>query len=59
MLNDISRPDIGFDAAENEVTIVTAGAEHSVPKGPKSAVAATILDRVQTLRSEAREVTGR
>jgi len=49
--NDITRPGIGFDAAENEVTIVTAEGEQSVPRGPKSAVAATILDRVEALRA--------
>ena len=31
MLNDISRADIGFDSAENEVTIVTDGHEQPVP----------------------------
>jgi phosphopantothenoylcysteine decarboxylase / phosphopantothenate---cysteine ligase len=52
VLNDISRADIGFDSAENEVTIVTPGHEHPVPLGPKSAVAAAILDLVQELRSD-------
>ncbi|MEK6227859.1 MAG: bifunctional phosphopantothenoylcysteine decarboxylase/phosphopantothenate--cysteine ligase CoaBC [Actinomycetota bacterium] len=52
VLNDISRTDIGFDSTENEVTIVTRGHEHPVPRGPKSAVAAAILDRVHELRSD-------
>jgi len=52
VLNDISRADIGFDSTENEVTIVTRGNEHRVPLGPKSAVAAAILDRVHELRSD-------
>jgi len=52
VLNDISRADIGFDSAENEVTIVTPGHEHPVPLGPKSAVAAAILDLVHELRSD-------
>ena len=51
VLNDIARNDIGFDAGDNEVTIVTHGHEHPVPLGPKSAVAAAILDRVHELRS--------
>jgi phosphopantothenoylcysteine decarboxylase/phosphopantothenate--cysteine ligase len=53
VVNDISRADIGFDAADNEVTIVTrAGARH-VPVASKSAVAAAILDQVEALRSPA------
>jgi len=54
VLNDISRADIGFDAAENEVTVITAESDLAVPKGPKGAVAAAILDRVQELRSRQR-----
>jgi len=52
VLNDISRSDIGFDSAENEVTIVTDGHQRHVPRGPKSAVAAAILDQVHELRSD-------
>ena len=50
--NDVSRPDIGFDSLENEVTIVEAGAEHHVPLGGKGEVAEAILDRVDALRSQ-------
>jgi phosphopantothenoylcysteine decarboxylase/phosphopantothenate--cysteine ligase len=50
--NDISQPGIGFDSAENEVTIVTAGGEQAVPKGPKSSVAAAILDVVESIRTQ-------
>ena len=50
VVNDISRADIGFDSAENEVTIVTAAAERHVPFGSKDGVAAAILDEVETLR---------
>ncbi|HEX4804818.1 MAG TPA: bifunctional phosphopantothenoylcysteine decarboxylase/phosphopantothenate--cysteine ligase CoaBC, partial [Conexibacter sp.] len=32
VVNDISRPDIGFDAAENEVTIVMAGDERPLAR---------------------------
>jgi phosphopantothenoylcysteine decarboxylase / phosphopantothenate---cysteine ligase len=50
VVNDISRPEIGFDAPDNEVTIVTAGGERHVPLGSKQAVAAAILDEVEALR---------
>jgi phosphopantothenoylcysteine decarboxylase / phosphopantothenate---cysteine ligase len=53
VVNDISRSEIGFDSEDNEVTIVLAGGEHAVPKGPKAAVAAAILDEVESLRSRA------
>jgi phosphopantothenoylcysteine decarboxylase/phosphopantothenate--cysteine ligase len=52
VLNDISRPDIGFDADRNEVTIVTATGEHTVPRAGKAEVAAAILDAVQALLIE-------
>jgi phosphopantothenoylcysteine decarboxylase/phosphopantothenate--cysteine ligase len=51
VVNDISRSDIGFDSADNEVTIVTAAGERAVERGPKSAVAAAILDEVEALRA--------
>ena len=51
VVNDISRAEIGFDAPDNEVTIVTAGAERHVPLGSKEAVAAAILDEVEALRT--------
>ena len=47
VLNDVARRDIGFDVAENEVTIVGADAEEAVPRASKRAVAAAILDRVE------------
>jgi phosphopantothenoylcysteine decarboxylase / phosphopantothenate---cysteine ligase len=50
VVNDISRRDIGFDTAENEVTIVTAAGAEAVPFGPKSEVAGAILDVVERLR---------
>jgi phosphopantothenoylcysteine decarboxylase / phosphopantothenate---cysteine ligase len=53
VVNDISRADIGFDAPDNEVTIVTAAGERQVPLGSKRAVAAAILDEVERLRSPA------
>ncbi len=49
VLNDISRPDIGFDAPDNEVTIVTATGEDHVPRAGKGEVAGAILDAVQNI----------
>jgi phosphopantothenoylcysteine decarboxylase / phosphopantothenate---cysteine ligase len=51
VLNDISREDIGFDAPDNEVTIVTANGESRVPRTGKGEVAGAILDAVQDLLS--------
>jgi phosphopantothenoylcysteine decarboxylase/phosphopantothenate--cysteine ligase len=53
VVNDISRSDIGFDAAENEVTIVTPDGEHPVARAPKGEVAAAVLDVVARLRAAA------
>jgi phosphopantothenoylcysteine decarboxylase/phosphopantothenate--cysteine ligase len=49
VLNDISRADIGFDAPDNEVTIVTAAGELSIRRAGKPEVAAAVLDAVQEL----------
>lgn len=51
VLNDISRCDIGFAAAENEVTVIAAGWEQSIAKADKRTVADGILDAVQRLRA--------
>jgi phosphopantothenoylcysteine decarboxylase/phosphopantothenate--cysteine ligase len=51
VVNDISDPTIGFESDQNEVTIVTAAAVTQVPRGPKTAVAAAIVDAVEELRS--------
>jgi phosphopantothenoylcysteine decarboxylase/phosphopantothenate--cysteine ligase len=47
--NDVSRDDVGFDAKENEVVIVSARGERRVEKAPKEAIAAAILDEVEHL----------
>jgi phosphopantothenoylcysteine decarboxylase / phosphopantothenate---cysteine ligase len=49
VLNDVSRTDIGFDAYENEVTLITATGERKIAKAPKEEIAAAILDEVETL----------
>jgi phosphopantothenoylcysteine decarboxylase/phosphopantothenate--cysteine ligase len=53
VVNDISRSEIGFDSADNEVTIVTAGDQQAVPLGPKDEVARAVLDAVEQLRTGA------
>ena len=47
--NDVARSDIGFDAADNEVTVIGAAGDVDVPKGPKEQVAAAILEAVERL----------
>jgi phosphopantothenoylcysteine decarboxylase/phosphopantothenate--cysteine ligase len=53
VVNDISRSDIGFDASDNEVTIVTAEGDRPVERASKAAIAATVLDEVERLRTQA------
>jgi phosphopantothenoylcysteine decarboxylase/phosphopantothenate--cysteine ligase len=50
VVNDISRPDIGFDVEHNEVTIITAEHERHVPRTDKAQVAHAVLEVVQALR---------
>jgi phosphopantothenoylcysteine decarboxylase/phosphopantothenate--cysteine ligase len=49
VLNDVSRPDIGFDTPENEVTLLTRSGERTIAKAPKDEIAAAILDEVESL----------
>ena len=51
VFNDVSRSEIGFDSADNEVTIVEAHEEHTVPLAAKADVADAVLDRVAALRT--------
>ena len=46
VFNDVSRADIGFDAADNEVVIVAADGEQRLEKASKDRIAAAILDAV-------------
>ncbi len=51
VVNDISRPEIGFDAAENEVTLLTAaGDERHVARTSKEQVAREVIEEVARLR---------
>jgi phosphopantothenoylcysteine decarboxylase/phosphopantothenate--cysteine ligase len=52
VFNDVSRSDIGFDAEDNEVVLITATGERTVGKRSKDECAATILDEVTTLLGE-------
>ena len=47
--NDVGRPDIGFDAAENEVVLMTRSGDRVVDRRSKGQVAAAILDEVERL----------
>jgi len=53
VFNDIGRADIGFDAGENEVVLVTRDGERAVPKARKAAIAAAVLDAVEELLGRA------
>jgi phosphopantothenoylcysteine decarboxylase/phosphopantothenate--cysteine ligase len=52
ILNDVSRPGIGFNSDRNEVTIVTSGETFAVPEASKRDVARKILDTVLRLRKQ-------
>jgi phosphopantothenoylcysteine decarboxylase/phosphopantothenate--cysteine ligase len=49
VFNDVSRADIGFDAEENEVTLVSADDERTIAKAPKPKIAARVLDEVERI----------
>jgi phosphopantothenoylcysteine decarboxylase/phosphopantothenate--cysteine ligase len=49
VFNDVARTDIGFDATDNEVTLVSADGEQTFAKASKDVIAARILDQVETL----------
>jgi phosphopantothenoylcysteine decarboxylase/phosphopantothenate--cysteine ligase len=51
VVNDVSQPGIGFDATDNEVTIVTATDDEAVPRATKAEVARAILATVDRLRA--------
>ena len=51
VVNDVSRADIGFDAADNEVTILTAANETHVARASKAQIARAVLGAVVTVRA--------
>ena len=46
VFNDVSRDDIGFDAGDNEVVLVSGSGERHIQKAAKERIAAAILDEV-------------
>jgi phosphopantothenoylcysteine decarboxylase / phosphopantothenate---cysteine ligase len=51
VLNDVSRPEIGFESPENEIVIVEASGENHIPLASKEEIADAILDRIEALRA--------
>jgi phosphopantothenoylcysteine decarboxylase/phosphopantothenate--cysteine ligase len=49
VFNDVSRGDIGFDASDNEVVLVTSAGERRIQKAPKERIAGEILDEIGEL----------
>jgi phosphopantothenoylcysteine decarboxylase/phosphopantothenate--cysteine ligase len=49
VFNDVGREDIGFEARDNEVTLVSGVGERLIAKAPKDEIAAAILDEVERL----------
>jgi phosphopantothenoylcysteine decarboxylase/phosphopantothenate--cysteine ligase len=49
--NDVSRSDAGFEVDTNEVTLVSADSEETLPLQPKSGIAAQVIQRVEALLS--------
>ncbi|MGC9974790.1 MAG: bifunctional phosphopantothenoylcysteine decarboxylase/phosphopantothenate--cysteine ligase CoaBC [Gaiellaceae bacterium] len=50
VFNDITQAGIGFDADENEVTLISETGERVLARAPKSEIAAGVLDEVERLR---------
>ena len=59
VVNDISRPEIGFDVSDNEVTILAAdGGRREVSRTSKDQVARAVLDEVERLRASSTQGAG-
>jgi len=52
VFNDVSRLDIGFDAPDNEVVLVSEDGEREVAKAPKRVIAAAVFDEVERVLSK-------
>ena len=50
--NDVSAPGIGFDAPDNEVTLLTKAGDRRLAKAPKDEIAAGIVDEIERLLEE-------
>ncbi len=53
VLNDVSNPEIGFESQENAATLISSTDQTTLAQAPKDVIAEQILDRVDSLRSEA------
>jgi phosphopantothenoylcysteine decarboxylase/phosphopantothenate--cysteine ligase len=51
VVNDVGQVGIGFDAADNEVTVITADAERHVARAAKAEVARALLEEVRRIRA--------
>src|SRR3954467_4618888 len=49
VFNNVSRDDIGFDATENEVVLISSTGERRIQKAPKERIASEILDEIVKL----------
>jgi phosphopantothenoylcysteine decarboxylase / phosphopantothenate---cysteine ligase len=58
VVNDVSDPAIGFESADNAVTLVDRDAEAPVPIASKDVIAEAILGRVGELRAQAGRPAG-
>ncbi|MDX6601835.1 MAG: phosphopantothenoylcysteine decarboxylase / phosphopantothenate---cysteine ligase [Solirubrobacterales bacterium] len=58
VLNDISNPQIGFESAENAITLIDSASSEHVPQASKDAIADIILERVDLLRSKSASPSG-
>lgn len=58
VLNDVSDPAIGFESADNAVTLIDRDSEAEVPIASKDAIAEAILVRVDELRAKAARPAG-
>ena len=54
VLNDVADSAIGFDSADNAVTLIDPSGEEHLPKAPKDQIAEQILNRVDGLRQRKR-----
>ena len=50
--NDVARSDVGFEAGENEVVLISEAGERTVSKAPKRRIAAEIWDEIERLLEE-------
>ena len=54
VVNDVSDASIGFDSADNAVTLIHDGGELALAKMPKSVVARRLVTEISALYHQAR-----